>query len=487
LLQGHDAIVEFADLENRPVDPHMTEHFDAIVIGTGQAGPPLAVRLAGAGRKTAILERKRFGGTCVNVGCIPTKTLIASARAAHVARTAAEFGVAIDGAIRVEMPRVKSRKDEIVAQSTGNVEKWLRETPNITVIEGHGRFESPRIVRVGERRLEASEIFINTGGRPAVPAIEGLAEIDYLTSTGMMAIDFLPEHLVVVGGSYIGLEFAQMYRRFGSRVTVVEMAGRLIAREDEDVSLAVQAILEREGIGLRLNAQCLGVERRAGGVSVHVRCEEDPRDVVGSHLLLAVGRVPNTDDLGLDRAGVTTDARDFVQVDDRLATNVPGIWALGDVNGRGAFTHTSYNDYEIVAANLLDGDSRRVSDRFPVYALFTDPPLARAGMTEREARASGRRVLVGRRAMTRVGRARERGETQGFMQVLVDGDTQKILGAALLGIEADEAIHCIIDVMNAGAPFTAIRRAVHIHPTVSELIPTLLGELQSLSNERITE
>jgi len=458
----------------------MTEHFDAIVIGTGQAGPPLAVRLAGAGRKTAILERKRFGGTCVNVGCIPTKTLIASARAAHVTRIAAEFGVAIDGAVRVEMPQVKARKDKIVAQSTGNVEKWLRETPNITVIEGHGRFESPRIVRVGERRLEASEIFINTGGRPAVPAIEGLAEIDYLTSTSMMAIDFLPEHLVVVGGSYIGLEFAQMYRRFGSRVTVVEMAGRLIAREDEDVSLAVQAILEREGIGLRLNAQCLGVERRAGGVSVHVRCEEDPRDVVGSHLLLAVGRVPNTDDLGLDRAGVTMDARGFVQVDDRLATNVPGIWALGDVNGRGAFTHTSYNDYEIVAANLLDGDSRRVSDRFPVYALFTDPPLARAGMTEREARASGRRVLVGRRAMTRVGRARERGETQGFMQVLVDGDTQKILGATLLGIEADEAIHCIIDVMNAGAPFTAIRRAVHIHPTVSELIPTLLGELQSL-------
>jgi pyruvate/2-oxoglutarate dehydrogenase complex dihydrolipoamide dehydrogenase (E3) component len=480
---AHDAVVEFAELENRLVDhgdPHMTEHFDAIVIGTGQAGPALAVRLAGAGRKTAILERKRFGGTCVNVGCIPTKTLIASARAAYVARNAAEFGVAIDGAVRVEMPRVKARKDEIVAQSTGNVEKWLRETPNIAVIEGHGCFESPRIVRVGERRLEAKEIFINTGGRPAVPAIEGLAEVDYLTSTGMMAIDFLPEHLVVVGGSYIGLEFAQMYRRFGSRVTVVEMAGRLIAREDEGVSLAVQAILEREGIGMRLNAQCVGVERRASGVSVHVSCEQDPRDVVGSHLLLAVGRVPNTDDLGLDRAGVTTDARGFIQVDDRLATNVPGIWALGDVNGRGAFTHTSYNDYEIVAANLLDGDSRRVSDRFPVYALFTDPPLARAGMTEREARASGRRVLVGRRAMARVGRARERGETQGFMQVLVDGDTQKVLGATLLGIEADEAIHCIIDVMNAGAPFTAIRRAVHIHPTVSELIPTLLGELQSL-------
>ena len=459
----------------------MNERFDAIVIGTGQAGPSLAVRLAGAGRKTAILERKRFGGTCVNVGCIPTKTLVASARAAHVARHAADMGVVVDGTVRVDMPKVKARKDAIVAESTGNIQKWLRGTPNVTVIEGHGRFAGSHVVRVGDRFLEAPEIFINTGGRPAVPSMDGLTQIDYLTSSGMMDIDFLPEHLLVLGGSYVGLEFAQMYRRFGSRVTVVEMASRLVSREDPDVSLELQAILEREGIKVRLNAKCLRVEKHPDGVAMRVKCDEEPRSISGSHLLLAVGRVPNTDDLGLDAAGVAVNAGGFIEVDDQLATNVPGIWALGDVNGRGAFTHTSYNDYEIVAANLLDHDRRRVSDRFPVYALFTDPPLARAGMTEYQARKSGRPILVGRRAMARVGRARERGETQGFMQVLVDAETKKILGAALLGIEADEAIHCIIDVMNAGVPYTAISRAVHIHPTVSELIPTLLGQLQPLT------
>jgi len=459
----------------------MAEAYDAIVIGTGQAGPPLAVRLAAAGRRVAIVERKRFGGTCVNNGCIPTKTLVASARAAWVARNAAAYGVVVVGDVRVDMREVKARKDAIVAESTGNIERWLRGAPNVTVVQGHARFDAPTTVSVDGRMLTAPQIFVNVGGRPAVPPIAGLAEVDYLTSTGMMEVSTLPEHLVVVGGSYIGLEFAQMYRRFGSRVTVVEMAPRLIAREDEEVSTAVQRILEREGIEVRTGAKCLAVARRGNGVAVNVECEREPREIVGSHLLLAVGRVPNTGDLGLDRAGVATDAKGYIPVDDRLATNVPGIYALGDANGRGAFTHTSYNDYEIVAANLLDGDDRKLSDRFPVYALFTDPPLARAGMSVQEARASGRPVLVGRRDMKRVGRARERGETQGFMQVLVDGQTQRILGAALLGIEADEAIHCIIDVMSAGAPHTAIRRAVHIHPTVAELIPTLLGELQPLA------
>ncbi len=458
----------------------MTEHFDAIVIGTGQAGPALAVRLAAAGRKTAILERKRIGGTCVNVGCIPTKTLIASARAAHVARRGQDFGVMINGEVRIDMARVKARKDEIVAQSNHGVTNWIRKAPNVTLIEGHGRFESPRTIRVNDRLLEAPEIFINTGGRPTVPTMQGLADVPYLTSTGMMDIDFLPDHLIVVGGSYIGLEFAQMYRRFGSRVTVVEMAPRIVAREDHEVSTGIQTMLEREGIAFRLNAQCLRMDKRGGGIGVHVSCEQEPREIAGSHVLLAVGRDPNTHDLGLDRAGVATNARGFIEVDDELRTSAPGIWALGDVNGRGAFTHTAYNDYEIVAANLLEGDRRRVSDRITVYALFTDPPLARVGMTEREVRVTGRPALVGKMMMARVGRARERSETQGFMQVLVDVETKRILGAALLGIEADEAIHCIIDVMAAGQPYTAISRTVHIHPTVAELIPTLLGSLQPL-------
>ena len=459
----------------------MTDKFDAIVIGTGQSGPSLAVRLAKAGRKTAIIERKLFGGTCVNVGCIPTKTLIASARAAHVARNGSEYGVAIDGRISVDMARVKARKDGVVRQSNEGVTKWLSGTVNLTVLEGHARLEGPRTVRVNGRLLEAPEIFLNVGGRATVPDMPGIKDVPYLTNSSMMDVDFLPEHLVVIGGSYIGLEFAQMYRRFGSRVTVIEMGPRLIAREDEEVSAAVQKILEGEGIEIRLGAKCITVAKHGKGVAVDLTCEGGPPQVTGSHLLLAVGRVPNTGDLGLDQAGVKTDKRGYIEVDDELRTSVPGIWALGDANGRGAFTHTSYNDYEIVAANLLDGEHRRVTDRIPTYALFIDPPLGRVGMTEGEVRKSGRKALVGKMMMSRVGRARERGETQGFMKVLVDAESKRILGAALLGIEADEAIHSIIDTMYAGAPYTVIQKAVHIHPTVSELIPTLLGDLKPLS------
>jgi pyruvate/2-oxoglutarate dehydrogenase complex dihydrolipoamide dehydrogenase (E3) component len=458
----------------------MTREFDAIVIGTGQAGPSLAVRLGNAGRKTAIIERKLVGGTCVNNGCIPTKTLIASARAAQVARRGADFGVMLDGAVRVDMARVKARKDAIVRQSNEGVTNWLKRTPNVTLIEGHARLEGPRSVRVNGETLEAPQIFLNVGGRAATPDMPGLAEAHYLTNVGMMDVDFLPEHLVIVGGSYIGLEFAQMYRRFGSRVTVIEMAPRLIGREDEDVSSAIKEILEGEGIAFRLNAKCIDGARRGKGVAVTMSCDEEPREVVGSHVLLAVGRVPNTDDLGLDKAGVKTDPHGYIVVDDELKTSVSGIWALGDANGRGAFTHTSYNDYEIVASNLLDGGARRVSQRIPTYALFIDPPLGRAGMTEREVRASGRRALVGRMPMTRVGRARERSETLGFMQIMVDAETKKILGAALLGTEGDEAIHCILDVMAADAPYTVLQHTMHIHPTVSELLPTLLGDLKPL-------
>jgi pyruvate/2-oxoglutarate dehydrogenase complex dihydrolipoamide dehydrogenase (E3) component len=458
----------------------MIEKYDAIIIGTGQAGPPLAARLTKAGMKTAIIERKRFGGTCVNVGCTPTKTLVASARAAYLARRAGDFGILIDAPVRVDMARVKARKDAVVQQSNEGVTRWLKGMPNLTVYEAHARFEGPHTVRVNDTLLEADQLFINVGGRASVPDMPGIKEVNYFTNSSMMAVDFLPAHLIVVGGSYVGLEFAQIYRRFGSRVTVVEAGPRLIAREDEEISAAIQAILEGEGVDVRLNAQCLSVEQRGDRVAAKLGCATGPPEVEGSHLLLAVGRQPNTDDLGLDQAGVVTDSRGFIVVDDQLRTNVPGIWALGDANGRGAFTHTAYNDYEIVAANLLDHDPRRVTDRITAYALYIDPPLGRAGMTEHEVRTSGRQALLGKMPMTRVGRARERSETQGFMKVLVDAETQQLLGAAILGIEGDEAIHSLLDVMYAKAPYTVIQRAVHIHPTVTELIPTLLGDLQPL-------
>ena len=458
----------------------MSERFDAIVIGGGQAGPSLAVRLAQSGRRTALIERKLLGGTCVNNGCIPTKALLASARAAHIARRGADYGVTIAAPIRVDMAQVKRRKDAVVGASRDGLAQWLGGTAGLTLITGHARFESAQAVRVGEQVLEAGQVFINVGGRAWVPDMPGLADVPYFTNSTIMHADFLPEHLIIVGGSYVGLEFAQMYRRFGSQVTVIEMGPRLVGREDEDVAATIQAILEAEGIAFRLNAQCLALRRLANGVAVHMRCAEEPHEVTGSHVLLAVGRVPNTGDLGLDRAGVATDARGYITVDEELRTNVPGIWALGDANGRGAFTHTSYNDYEIVAANLFDGQARRVTDRIATYALFIDPPLGRAGMTLHEVRASGRKALAATMPMTRVGRARERGETLGFMRVLVDAQTQRILGASLLGIEGDEVVHSLLDAMYAGVPYTVIQHAMHIHPTVAELIPTLLGSLQPL-------
>ncbi len=458
----------------------MATKFDAIIIGTGQAGPSLAARMTREGMKTAIIERKLFGGTCVNVGCIPTKALVASARAAHMARRGMDFGVTIDGSIKVDMKQVKARKDGIVRQSNEGVTNWLKNMENLTVYEGHGCFESENSVRVNGDLLEAEQIVLNVGGRAVVPDMPGIDDVDYLTNSSIMEVDFLPEHLVIIGGSYIGLEFAQMYRRFGSEVTVVEMAPQLIGREGEEVSAAIKDILENEGIHVRLKAECIGLEKRGDRVAVTASCEPGPEDIVGSHVLLAVGRKPNTNDLGLDKAGVETDSRGYVAVDDQLRTNVPGIWAMGDVNGRGAFTHTSYNDYEILAANMFDGDPRRVSDRILTYGLFIDPPLGRVGMTEREVRHSGRKALVGKMMMTRVGRARERSETQGFMKVLIDAETKKILGATILGIGGDEIIHSLLDVMYADAPYTVIQRAMHIHPTVTELIPTMLGDLKPL-------
>jgi pyruvate/2-oxoglutarate dehydrogenase complex dihydrolipoamide dehydrogenase (E3) component len=460
----------------------MTATYDAIIIGTGQAGPALVRRLTDAGMKVAIVERGRFGGTCINTGCTPTKTLVASAYAVHMARRGADLGFSTGGDVKVDMKRVKARKDDVAGRSTRGVETSLRNRKNCTVYVGHARFRSPHEVEVASEILRADKIFLNVGGRAAVPEILGLDQIDYLTNSSMMDVDFLPRHLLVLGGSYVGLEFAQMYRRFGSEVTVVEIGPRLIPREDEDVSQAVSAFLAREGVEIQTSAKCLTVARRDGEIIMGLDCEQGAREVRGSHLLIATGRRPNTDDLGLDRAGVKQGARGFIEVDDELRTSVPGIWAMGDCNGRGAFTHTSWNDFEIVAANLLDGEQRRVSDRIPAYALYTDPPLGRAGMTETEVRRSGRPAQMAKIDMTDVSRAFEKSETEGFMKILVDADSKQILGASFLGVSGDEAIHCVLDIMYAKAPYTVLQRAVHIHPTVAEFIPTMLGDLAPLGD-----
>ena len=455
-------------------------NYDAIIIGTGQAGPALARRLAAANWKVAIIERKLFGGTCVNTGCTPTKTLVASAYAAHVVRRAAEYGVRVEGAVKVDMKAVKARKDAVVAPSRNGVERSLKTLEGCTVHEGHGRFVTEKKVAVNGSELVADHIFINVGGRAAIPPIPGLDQVPYLTNSSMMDIDFLPAHLVILGGSYVGLEFAQAYRRLGSEVTVIELAPRLIPREDEDVSRAVADFLKDEGVHVRVDSKAVGVEKQGNSIAVKVESAGNISKVVGTHVLVAIGRQPNTDDLGLEKAGIATDPLVYIQVDVHLRTNISGIWAMGDCNGRGAFTHTSWNDFEIVAANLLENDQRRVSDRITAYALYTDPPLGRAGMTEAEVRKTGKPALIATLAMEDVSRAFERSETKGFMKILVDRDSKQILGASLLGLAGDEVIHCILDMMYAKAPYTVMQRAMHIHPTVSEFIPTMMGDLKPL-------
>ena len=462
-----------------------TQLFDAIVVGGGQAGPPLAARLAAAGMKVALIERQHLGGTCVNTGCMPTKALVANAYAAHLARRAADYGVIIDAPIRIDFNKAMERARTITRNSRGNLEAWIGGLDKVTLIRGHARFEAPGTLRVGDFVLTAPRVFLNVGGRATVPDMPGVQEVPFLTNTSLLALEELPSHLIVVGGSYIGLEFAQVFRRFGSEVTVVERTSRIVAREDEEISQSVRATLEGEGIAIRTNAECIGMVMHGGAPSIGVDCTQGPPEIVGSHILLAVGRVPNTDDLDLAKAGIETDERGFIPVDDRLETKVPGIWALGDCNGRGAFTHTSYNDFEIVAANLLDGEDRKVSDRIPVYALFVDPPLGRVGMTEVEARKTGRRILVGRRPMTRVGRAVEKGETQGLMKVVADADSKEILGAAILGTGGDEAVHSFVAAMNGGMTSDQLRWTVPIHPTVAELIPTLLLDMKPVEVEPV--
>jgi pyruvate/2-oxoglutarate dehydrogenase complex dihydrolipoamide dehydrogenase (E3) component len=454
-------------------------HFDAIIVGAGQAGPPLAVDLAKAGQRIVLIERKDFGGTCVNTGCIPTKTLLANARVVHMARRSGDYGVST-GDVTIDMNKVKARKDAVSEASRASVETWLHSTKNCTVLAGHARFIANREIDVDGKRLVADKIFINVGGRATIPEIDGLDSIPYFTNSSIMAVDFLPRHLMIVGGSYVAIEFAQMYRRFGSRVTILQRGARLINREDESVSKAMLELLEAEGIDVHLDVTHIAVERSGDGVRACITSAGKTSDIDASHVLLATGRTPNTDDLGLEYTSIKRDDKGFIVVDDTLQTNVAGVWALGDCNGRGAFTHTSYNDYEIVAANLLREESRLVTDRIVTYAIFTDPPLARVGMTEAEVRESKIRALVGVRPMSHVGRAHERGETRGFLKVFVDADTKLVLGACFFGIEADEAIHCVTDVMYARKPYTTITHAVHIHPTVSELIPTVFEDLKPL-------
>jgi pyruvate/2-oxoglutarate dehydrogenase complex dihydrolipoamide dehydrogenase (E3) component len=456
------------------------QRYDAIIIGTGQAGPALAHRLAEAGQTLAVIERKFFGGTCVNTGCTPTKTLVASAYAAHLARRAADFGVKIPCEIIVDMKAVKARKDHVSGLSRNGVEQSLRNLKGCTVYEGHARFAGPRSVEVGNEILEGKQIFINVGGRALAPPIPGLDEVGYFTNSSIMDVDFLPPHLIILGGSYIGLEFAQIYRRFGSDVSVIELAPRLIAREDEDVSLAIADILQGEGIRTYVNSRVAGVTRQGNDIAVQIVRDGIASQIAGSHLLMAIGRRANTDDLGLEDAGIAVDDRGFIIVDDQLRTNVPGVWALGDCNGRGAFTHTSYNDFEIVAANILDQKLRRVSERIPAYALYTDPPLGRVGLTEAEVRRTGRPAMIGTIEMKRVGRAYEKGETLGFMKLLVDKASKRILGASFLGLSGDETVHSILNLMYANAPYTVLQKAVHIHPTVSEYIPVMIGNLKDL-------
>jgi pyruvate/2-oxoglutarate dehydrogenase complex dihydrolipoamide dehydrogenase (E3) component len=455
--------------------------FDAIIIGAGQAGPPLAGRLTAAGMKVALIERKLFGGTCVNTGCMPTKTLVASAYAIHTARRGSDYGFSIGGEIHVDMPRIRDRAQKITVDARNGTEDWLRGMDGCTVFNGHARFEGPDSVRVGDALLTAPRIFVNTGGRAAIPDFPGIEDVPYLTNSAIVALDYIPDHLIIVGGSYIGLEFAQMYRRFGAEVTVIEKSTHLVGREDEDVSDAVRAILEAEGIHIRTGAECIRLFAHEAGVAVGVNCTEGEPEVVGSDVLLATGRRPNTDDLGLDRAGVALDERGYIMVGDDLSSTVPGIWALGDCNGRGAFTHTAYNDFEIVAANLLDGADRKVSDRLPAYALYIDPPLGRVGINETQARRGGRPLLIGTRPMSKVGRAKEKGEIQGFMKIIADAETRKILGASILGTGGDEAIHGILDMMHADIDYVTFQWAVPIHPTVSELIPTVLADMKPAS------
>jgi pyruvate/2-oxoglutarate dehydrogenase complex dihydrolipoamide dehydrogenase (E3) component len=453
--------------------------YDAIVIGSGQAGNPLCQQLADRGWTVALIEKEHLGGTCINTGCTPTKTMVASAQVAHYARHAGRWGVRA-GEVRVDLAAVVARKDQVVAQWRAGLERKVRERPSLRLYRGQARFLDPHHVRVGEEVLESERIFINTGTRVDVPRLEGLDQINYLTNASIMQLTELPEHLLVVGGGYIGLEFGQMFRRFGSRVTVVHRNDHLLPREDADVTEELQKALESEGIRFVLNARTTRVDKQDGQVALSWEAGGRSETAHGSHLLVATGRRPNTEDLGLEQAGVQTDRQGFIRVNNRLETTVPGIWALGDVKGGPAFTHISYNDYQIVFANLVEGKSLTTDGRLVPYSVFTDPQLGRVGMTEKEARAAGRRLKIGKMPMAWVARAIERDETAGLMKLVVDADTDRILGAAILATEGGELVQILEFVMLAGAPYTLLKGAIYIHPTLAEGFWTLMEQVKQV-------
>jgi pyruvate/2-oxoglutarate dehydrogenase complex dihydrolipoamide dehydrogenase (E3) component len=459
----------------------MAKKFDAIVIGTGQSGPSLAARISKEGQSVAIIERDRFGGSCVNFGCTPTKALVASAKAAYMIRHGEEYGIRVRG-YEIDMPLIRARKERIVAPSREGVEQWLRGLPHCEVFTGQAYFESPHQVRVKDEVLEGKQIFLNVGARAAIPQTGGLDAIPYLTNISVLDLNIVPPHLLILGGGYIALEFAQIFCRFGSKVTIIQRNRYLMPKEDTDISTALREILQSEGVEIFTQAQeaRLLPQSREGAIQVEFETPSGVQRVQGSHLLVAVGRIPNTDNLGVEKAGLKLDAKRYIVVDDRLRTSVPHIWAMGDCNGRGAFTHTSYHEYQILAENLFENGKRRVTERLPIYALYTDPPLGRVGLTEQQVRAGGRPALMATMPMTRVARAREKGETQGFMKILVDRESKQILGASLLGTGCDEVVQMVAEIMYARAPYTVLERGVLIHPTVSELVPTLLEQLAPL-------
>ncbi len=459
------------------------EVFDVIVIGAGQGGGPLASALAQAGRKTAIVERAHAGGTCVNVGCTPTKTMVASARAAHIARRAGDYGVAA-GEVTVDMAAVRQRKRDMVESFREGSERRIRETEGLEYLLGQASFNGPKTLDVrlnegGNRRIEGRQIFINAGARPSRPRLPGLERIEALDSNSIMELDRAPEHLLILGGGYIGVEFGQMFRRFGSRVTIVQRGAQLLAREDEDVAGGVVAILREDGIEILLDARADAVEPAGNaGIRLRVQTPEGERNLVGSHLLLATGRTPNTEDLNLIAAGIETDEQRYIRVNERLETTAAEIYALGDVKGGPAFTHISYDDYRILKANVLEGGHASTRDRIVPYVVFMDPQLGRIGLSEDAAREQGRRIKVAKMPMTSVARALETGETRGFMKAIVDAETDQILGAAVLGAEGGEIMSMLQVAMMGSLPYTSLRDGTFAHPTFAESLNNLFAQLQ---------